>query len=116
MYLQGLEPEIVIVVISIVDNGAVQAVLVLADDLVREVGQQRRLLTGLGLNVAVQHGCSFEEGLLGVLVQIGHHDARCKQTIVRMLGGQRCSGLGSQLVQFGRGDTPIYTQANLSIP
>lgn len=51
--LEGLESEVVIVEVAVHDDGRVEHLLVLLDDVVHVVGDQAGLLAGLGVYIRV---------------------------------------------------------------
>ena len=105
--LEGLEAEIVVVEVAVVDDGGVEAVRVGPDDFA-----QLRRDQGLGAAVARIHRVvqvldHVAEHLLGLLVQVGDGDARRQNRIVRMLGGHGGGRLRRQVVQLDGGHARI---------
>ena len=103
--LEGLEAEVVVVEVAIVDDGAVQHVGVLLDDLVYIIGEQRGRCAGLRIDVGVEVLHGLAEGLLGVLVQIAHGDAARELRVIRVFHRHGGGHLGGEVVELGGGDT-----------
>ncbi len=70
--LEGLEPEILVLEVPLVDDGGVEAILVLLNDLVVIVGDHGDGLAGLGVLHVEQVQDDVAELFLGFLVQVGH--------------------------------------------
>jgi hypothetical protein len=66
--LERLETKVVVSEISVVDDGRVESVPVVHDNLVDVVGNHRCLLASFGVNPVVQIGDDSGERLLGLLV------------------------------------------------
>jgi hypothetical protein len=75
MYLHGFETEIVVVEISVVDDGGIEFFGVGHNDFVRLLRDHRRELVVLGVDVGVEIMDDLGELLLGLLVQVGHSNA-----------------------------------------
>lgn len=86
--LERLETEVVVSEISVVDDGRVEQVFVLHDDLVNVVRDHGRILARLGVDPLVQVIDDGREGFLGLLVQVGDGDSSCKDGVIRVLGRQ----------------------------
>lgn len=103
--LESLETEVVVGKVPIVDDGRIENVLVVHDDLVDIVGNHGRVLAGLGVDPFVQIVHDGREGLLGLLVQVGDGDSGSEDSVVWVFGGEVRGGLGCQVVQLDGGDT-----------
>ena len=71
-----LETKVVVRIIAVVDDGPVDALLVLQNEFKHIVGNQRRVESGLGFDVPCQLRDGLDEILVGVFVQIGNGNAR----------------------------------------
>jgi len=76
-----------VVVVPVVDNSAIQLILVLHDDLIDVVGNHGGILVGLGVLVLVQVRDDVRKGLLRLLVQVRDGDTGSENRIVGMPRG-----------------------------
>ena len=107
--LQGLESEVIVVVVSTVVDVVVEHIGVGHDDLVHLFGDERSVLVGLRVNVFTKVGDDIGEGVLGGAVEVIHADTGGKTTVVRMVRSQGSGRFGSELVEFSGGDTIVET-------
>ena len=95
---QRLEPKVIVAIVSVVDNRAVQSLLVLHDDLQDLITHQRRVVPRFRVHIGMKLLHHIRKDLGGLLVQIRHTDARGKGTEVRVTSRTRGSSLGSKLI------------------
>ena len=98
--LQGLEAEVVVVVVAVVDDGRVEGGGVLVHDFPHVLGHEGSVFARFGVLVGVQplHGAA--ERLAGDLVQVAHGNAGGQDGVVGVLGGERGGGFGGQVVEL----------------
>lgn len=106
---KGLEAKVVVIVVTIVNDGRVQAISIGHDSLVEGFRNFRLRLASLGINVVVEAFNDSRELLRSFLLQIADGDASGQDGIVGVLSGQVGSGLGSQVIKFNGSDTGIDT-------
>ena len=109
--LQGLEPEVVVVEIAVVDRRRIQQFAVGLDDFHHVVGNQWRRQARFGADVLVQIPHGLRERLVGVLVQVGYSDTggqKGKVWVAHRHGGGCLSGQAIQL----RGRYPVIKPLN----
>ena len=105
--LQGLESEVIVVVVSTVVDVVVEHIGVGHDDLVHLFGDERSVLVGLGVNVLTKVGDDIGEGVLGGAVEVVHADTGSKATVVRVMRSQGGGRFSSELVELSGGDTIV---------
>ena len=103
--LERLEAEVLVGEVAVVDDGGVEAVGVLLDDLVVELGDHGGGLAVRRHLVEVLH--HLREDLLGLLVEVGHHDPGGQDGVVGVLGGHGGGDLGGQVVQLDGGHAGV---------
>ena len=111
--LQGLETEEVVLEISIEDDGGVELVGVVLDDLMGLLVDQRRPQTRLGIRVIAQIVDDFGKDFLRLLVEIGNGDSGGECGVIGMLGGHGGRSLGGQVIQLDRGHAVVQTGDDL---
>ena len=105
--LERLEAEVVVVVIAAVVDVPVEALGVGHDDGVDLFGDERGVLAGLRVNEGPQVVDDLREIVLGGAVQVVDADA-CRQAgIIRVVRGERCGGLRSELVELAGLDAVV---------
>ncbi len=105
--LEGLEAEVVVVEVAVVDDRRVEAVRVGLDNLAQLLRHEWLGAARARIDRIVQVLDHVAEDLLGLLVQVGDGDARRQNGVVRMLGGHGGGRLGSQVVQLDRSDARV---------
>lgn len=105
--LQGLEAEVVVAKVTVVDNGRVETLRIVLDDFVVVVGDHGRVLARVLVHHEVQVVHHLAELLLCLLVQVRDGDAGTQNSIVRMhcrhCGGHFCC----QVVQLSCRDSRV---------
>mmetsp|Transcript_58906 Transcript_58906/g.162848 ORF Transcript_58906/g.162848 Transcript_58906/m.162848 type:complete len:327 (-) Transcript_58906:3-983(-) len=105
--LKSFEAEVIKLEVAVVDDGRVEALLVLHDYVEHILRDERRRLAGLRVDVGAQALDVLRERLLGLLVQVRDRDARGKDREVRVLGGHVRGGLRGKLVELNGGDARV---------
>jgi hypothetical protein len=95
-----LETHVIVLEISVVDDGGIEHILVLHDRLISLITDHRRLPSVLGVDPSVKIVNDRRKDLLGLLVEVGNSNSGGKDGIIWVLGGQVGSGLGSEVVEF----------------
>ena len=91
--LQSLEAEVLVVEVSVVDDGGVQLICMFHDDIVGVVCNHPSRLSRLGIDIVVEVGDDSGELLLGLLVEVGDCYASSEDSVIRMGDGHVCGGL-----------------------
>ncbi|KND96032.2 hypothetical protein QG37_07655 [Candidozyma auris] len=112
--LQGLEAEVIVVEVSVVDDGRVQLVLVLTDDVISLFGNHGRVQAGLWVDVLPQDLGHSGESLGGSLVQVRHRYSGSQNRIVWVDGRHVGGGLSSQVVQLDGGNSLVDSRDHSS--
>jgi hypothetical protein len=112
--LKGLEPKVVVAVIAVIDDGRVQAILMLLDDVEGLLGDQGSMLLGVGVDVIVEVLHNGRELLLGLLVEVGDGNAGSQESIIWMLGGQVGSSLSGESVKVAGPHSLVDANYNLT--
>jgi len=96
--LESFETEVVVCEVPVIDDGRVEHVLVLHDDLVDIIGDHRCVLAGLRVDPVVEIGDDSRERLLRLFVKVGNGDTGGKDSIIGVLCREVCSSLGGEVV------------------
>ena len=105
--LQGLETEVVVVVVSLVIDVVVEYLGVGHDDLVDFLGDERSVLVGFRVNVFTKVGDDIGERFLGRTVKVVDADAGRQSAVVGVMRGQRSRGFSGELVQLSGGHAVV---------
>ena len=111
--LERLEAEVVVLEVAVVDDRAVEPLGVLGDDVADLVGDERRVLPGLRVDVRMQLEHRLRERLARLLVQVRDGDARRQLAVVGVLRRQERGGLGGEVVELERGDAVVHAEDHL---
>lgn len=118
---ERFEPEVVVLEITRVYNGAVEFVLVLLHNLIHFFGNQRGGFTRFGVFVIVKDFDEIGETSNRHFVQVGNRNARRQDGIIGMLGSERSSGLCRESVKArnargkNRSPVPVPTDSRVEI-
>ena len=96
---QCFESKVVVFKVASMNDGPVKLVFVLLHNFVDFVRNERSGETGLGVLVVVELFHENGELINGLLVKIRHRDPGGQNRVVRVLGGERSCGLGSESVE-----------------
>ena len=111
--LESLEAEVVVLEVTVVNDGRVELVLVIPDDALELVRNERAVLARLGVDVPVQLVHGLAEGLGGLLVHVRDGDPRGQLAVVGVLGRQEGRRLRGKVVQLRRANAVKDTRDNL---
>lgn len=98
---EGFEPEVVKLVVAVVDDGRVKFVAVFPDHGKGFVADEACFFAGFGINVVVEFLHRAGEGLVGIFVQVRHRNAGSQLRVVGVYGGHGRGGFGGEVVQLG---------------
>jgi len=104
---QCLEAKVVQLKVSIVNDGGVECVLVLHDNVIRLFRDECGGFLCLGMGVVVECFNVFGEGLGGHFMQIGYRDTRRKEGVIGVLCTEGSCGLSRKLVEFDGGHAGV---------
>ena len=105
--LEGLESEVVVVVVAVVVDVIVEHLGVRHDDLIHFLRDERCVLVGFRVDVLSEVGDDIGEGRLGRTVEVVHTDACGQAAVIGVMRSERCSGFSSELIQFTGGDAVV---------
>ena len=105
--LEGLEPKVIVVVISLVVDVVVQNIGVGHDDFVDLCRDEGGVLVGFRVDVLAEIGDNVRETVLGGPVKVVDANAGGQSTVVGVMRSQRCRGFGCELVQFPSGHAVV---------
>lgn len=80
-------PQVLVVVVTVVDNSRVELVLVLHDNFVDVVCNHGGAVARLRVDIGVEVVDHVGKGLFGLLVQVGHGNTSSKDSVVGVLRG-----------------------------
>lgn len=98
---------IVVLEIPVIDDGAIERLLVGHDGLVRLGADHGRILARLGVDPRVQVLDDLAKHLFRLLVQVGDGDPRREDRIVGVLGREVRRGLGGEVLREKRGGPSV---------
>lgn len=88
----------VVAKVTVVDNGRVEHLSVILDNIIDFFGNHSGGLVVLGIDVSVEVFDDCRETFLGFFVEIGDGNARRQDRVVRVFGGEICSGLCGKIL------------------
>ena len=104
-----LEAKVIVLQIALVENGRVQLVLVVHNDLVSFLANERCVFSIRLVRAISQVGDHFGKAFLCLLMQIRHGDASGQCAKVGMFNRHLRTRLGRQIVKLDRADAVVDT-------
>merc|ERR1719234_1894906 len=105
--LRSLEAKVLVLKVPVIDNGRVQPVLVVLDDLVVLLRDHWDLFPSLRASHAEEVSDDVAEAFLRLLVKVGHSNPGGQEGVVWVFGGHGGGHLGGEVVQLHRGHARV---------